>query len=133
MKSWFVGRGYPEGLADHKFEKAKSIYYHFNVNKILKKGISLVVKYHPFLKTPSKIMSKNLYLFHMDEKVKNVFTQRPMISFRSLRKSHSYLVKAKCYLTEREFESFKCKKLQYLNHINFTETKTFPDTFTGET
>ena len=78
-------------------------------------------------------MRKNLYLFHMDEKVKDVFTQRPMISFRSLRKSHSYLVKAKCYLMEREFGSFKCKKLRYLNRINFTETKTFTDTVTGKT
>ena len=39
-----------------------------------KKGIPLVVRYHPLLKSLSKIKSKNLYLLYMDEEVKRVFT-----------------------------------------------------------
>ena len=57
-----------------------------------KKGISLVVTYHPLLKSLSKIISKNLYLLYMDEEVKRVFIPGPMISFRSSRKLSSYLV-----------------------------------------
>ena len=85
----------------------KSIHYHFNRKQNSEKGISLLVTYHPYLKLLSKIMRKNLYLFHMDEEVKKVFTQGSLISSRSLRKLRSYLVTAKLYPTERVSESFK--------------------------
>ena len=85
----------------------KSIHYHFNGKQNSKKVISLLVTYHPFLKLLSKIMRKNLYLFHMDEEVKKVFTHVSIISLRNLRKLRSYLVTAKLYPTERVFGSFK--------------------------
>ena len=84
-------------------EKVKPIHFHFNGKENSKKGISLVVTHSPFIKPLSKIMPKNLYLFHMDEEVKKVFSKGPMILFRSLSKSCSYLVAAKLYPTERVF------------------------------
>ena len=43
----------------------------------------------------------------MNQKVKKVFTPKPMVSFRSARKLSSYLVRAKLYPLERKVGSFK--------------------------
>ena len=96
-----------------------------------KKGIPLAVTYNPLLKSLSKIISKNLYLLHMDEGVKRVFTPGPMVSFRSSRKLSSYLVRAKLYPTERVVGSFKCNKPRCLVCVNVTETNTFTSTVTS--
>ena len=53
------------------------------------KGISLVVTYHPLLKSLSAA-DNNLGILHMDTEVKGIFTPRPMVSFRSARKLNSY-------------------------------------------
>ena len=45
----------------------------------------------------------------MNEDVKSVFTQAPMISFHSARKLSSYLVSAKLYSLERTIGSVQCK------------------------
>ena len=91
-------------------KKVKFNHYHFIGKHNSKKGITLVVTYHSLLKSLSKIISKNLYLLHMDEEAKRVFTPGPMVSFRSSRKLSSYLLRAKGYPTERVAGSFKCNK-----------------------
>ena len=58
-------------------------------------GVPFVLTYHPLLKSMGHIINKNLCLLNMNEEVKNVFTPKPMISFRSARKLSSYLVRAK--------------------------------------
>ena len=45
----------------------------------------------------------------MDEKVKEVFSSEPMVSFRNFRKMSSYLVRAKLYRLERRVGSNKCR------------------------
>ena len=107
MKSWFFKRGYPKSLVEKELGKVK---FSNNVsNKQQKeKGIPFVVTYHPILKNIGNIIRKNLYLLHMNEEAKKVFTPEPMISFRSARKLSSYLVWAKLYPIERIVESFKC-------------------------
>ena len=67
----------------------------------------------------------------MDEEVKRVFTPGLMVSFRSLRKLSSYLVRAKVHPTERVIGSFKCNKPQCLVSINVTETNTLTSIVTG--
>ena len=104
MESWFLKRGYPERLIDN----VKSNHYYFNDKHNSRKSITLVVMYHPLLKSQSKIISKNLYLLYMDEELKRVFTPEPMVSFKSSRNMSSYLVRAKLYPTERLVGSFKC-------------------------
>ena len=101
------------------------------VNIILEKGIPLVVTNHLLLKSLSKITSKNLYLLHIDEEVKRVFTPRPMVQFRHSRKLSSYLVRAKLYPTERVVGSFKCNKPRCLVCVNVTETNILTSTVTG--
>ena len=133
MKSWFLKRGYPEKLINNEMKKVKFNQYHFIGKHISKKGIPLVVTYHPLLKSLSKIVSKNLYLLHMDEEAKRVFTPGPMVSFRNSRKLSSYLVRARLYPTERVIGSFKCNKPRCLVCVNVTETNIFTSTVTGKT
>ena len=80
MKSWFLKRGYPEKLINSEMKKVKFNHYHFISKHNYNKGIPMVVTYHPLPKSFSKIISKNLYLLHMDEKVKRVFSPGPMVS-----------------------------------------------------
>ena len=100
MKPWFLKKGYPEKLINNEMKKVKFNHYHFIGKHNSKKGITLVVTYHSLLKSLSKIISKNLYLLHMDEEAKRVFTPGPMVSFRSSRKLSSYLVRAQLYPAE---------------------------------
>ena len=86
MKSWFLKRGYPERLTDKEIKKVKFNHYHFIGKHNSKKSILLVVIYHSLLKSLSKIISKNLYLLHMDEEVKRVFNP-PLVSFREVQEN----------------------------------------------
>ena len=99
----------------------------------VKKGVPLVVTYHPLLKTIGKIIHDNLYLLYMNEELKHLFTPGPMVSFRSSRKISSYLVRAKLYPVERSVGSFNCKRprCQICTYVN--ETDSFTSTVTGET
>ena len=108
MKSWFRKREYPENLirSEVKFSNFRPKNSDKNHNM---KGILLVVRYHPLLKSYSGITDKNLSVLYMDKKVKKLFTPRPMVSFRSARKLSSYLVRAKLYPLERTVSSCKCE------------------------
>ena len=71
-------------------------------NSKTQKGISLVVTYHPLLKSLDSIVNNNIYLLHMDQEVKKTFAPQPMVSYQSARKLSSYLVRAKLYPIERK-------------------------------
>ena len=60
----------------------------------------------------------------MNYEVKKVFSQKPMISFRSARKLSSHLVWAKLYRIERTVGSFKCttKHFEVCKNVNRTYT-----------
>ena len=97
------------------------------------KAVPFVMTYHPQLKSMKKVILKYLDLLYMDNKVKRVFTPKPMISFRSARKLSSYLVRAKLYPTERTVGSYKCGGKRCEVCINVNETSIFTSTVTGET
>ena len=80
-----------------------------------------------------KIVNKNLNLLYMDNKVKKVFTPKPMISFHSARKMSSHIVKAKLYPEEQAEGSFKCGGKHGEVYLNINETSIFTSTVTGET
>ena len=102
MKSWFEGRSYPKKLIEEEMKKVR-FFGKGNVTrrKDTAKGVPFVLTYHPLLKSMGHIINKNHYLLNMNEEVKNVFTPKPMISFRSARKLSSYLVRAKLYPEEK--------------------------------
>ena len=95
MKPWFIKRGYQERLIENKIKKIIFNRCHFNSKNSSKEGIALVVGYHSLSKSLSKTIRKNLYLLHLDEEVKRVFTPGLVVSFRSSKKLGSYLVGVK--------------------------------------
>ena len=100
-KTMFGKREYPDKLIDSEIRKVK-----FNIKKINRKnknqnGVPFVVKNHLLSNFLYSIIRKNLYLPNMDQKVKEIFSSQPMVSFRNARKLSSYLVRAKVYLLER--------------------------------
>lgn len=56
-----------------------------------------------------------------------MFSQKPVISFRSARKLSSYLLKAKLYRIQRTVTSFKCtkKRCKVCQNVNITDSFTF--------
>ena len=61
----------------------------------------------------------------MDQEVKRTFTPQPMVSYRSVRKLSSYLVRVRLYPIERKVGSWKCKGKRCENFRNVLETDTF--------
>ena len=77
--------------------------------------IPLIFTYHPSLKYLSKIINKNLYLLHMNDEIKRVFSAEVIISFRSASKFSNYLVRDEIYSKVHENER-KTWKLYLLNY-----------------
>ena len=68
----------------------------------------------------------------MDQEVKEVFTPKPMVSFRNVSKPSSYLVRAKLYPLERKVGSFKCKSKRCQTCLNVNQTDSFASSVTEE-
>ena len=66
-------------------------------NKREKKGVYFVITYHPNLKNIINIINQNFYVLNMNEDVKSVFTQVPIIYILSVRKLSIYLNKPNLY------------------------------------
>ena len=113
-------------------EKVKCKKQVFSRRGVVTKGVPLVIKYHPLLKSVGTILYKHLYLLHMDKELKKVFPVAPIVSFKSARKLSSYLVRAKLYPLQRTVGSFKCNKPRREVCISVIETDTFTSTVTGE-
>ena len=94
MKSWFLVREYAKDLIEDEMKKSQVYVKNRNTmrGKSLK-AVTLVMDYD------------HLYMYNEFEEV---FTPKPMILFRNVRKLSSYLAKAKLYPTERTVESHKC-------------------------
>ena len=101
MKEWFLKRSYPESVIDKEIKKV-CFPEQGQKSKKAEKGVPFVVTYHPLLSKLFSIIHSNLYLLYMNQKVKNVFTPGPTVSYRSARKISSYLVTAELYHLERK-------------------------------
>ena len=91
----------------------------------IEKGIPLVVTYHPLLKSLISIINDNIYLLHMDQEAKRMFTPQPMISYRGAYKLSSHLVRTKLYHIERTVGSRKCNDKRCEVRKNVLETDKF--------
>ena len=123
MRSWLVKREYPEKLIDSEIRKVKFNIKETNNKNKSQNGVSFIVTYHPLLNSLCGIIRKNLHLLNIYQKVKEVFSSQPMVSFRSTRKLSSYLVPSKLYLLERRVGSYKCccNRCQVCQSITETE------------
>ena len=79
MKSWFLKRGYPENIIKREMEKVKFEKQVFNRRGGVIKGVPLVITYQPSLKSVATILYKHLYLLHIDQEVKKIFSVAPTI------------------------------------------------------
>ena len=66
-----------------------------------------VVTYHPLLKSFQSLINKHLNILYLDENAKEVFMPGPMVTFHSIRKLSSYLVRATLHPLERVTGSCK--------------------------
>ena len=90
VSSWFLKEDYSQKIINTEMSKFK-----FNVvNKRLNntQKIPFVVTFHPKLKVLRDIINKHLYLLDINYEIERVFTPKPMVSFRSIRKISSCLV-----------------------------------------
>ena len=94
---------------DFEIRKVKFKIKETNKKNKSQNRVPFVVTHHPLLKSPYIIFRKNVYLLNIDEKVKEVFSSQPMVSFRNARKLSSYLVRAKLCPLERRVGSYKCR------------------------
>ena len=108
-EEWFIKRGYPESVIDKAMKKVR-FSEQGQKSKTVEKGVPFAITFHPLLSKLSSIIHTNLYLLYMNQEVKNAFTPRPIMSYRSARKIRSYLVIAKLYHLERKIGSEKCAK-----------------------
>ena len=84
METWFSKRGYPDKIIKNE---TKTVNFGESRSKTKSAtGVPLVVTYYPRLKALSKIIHENLNLLYINEEVKDTFTPRPMVSFRTSRK-----------------------------------------------
>ena len=93
----FSEREYPEKLISAKVDKVKYSTMERKSNSKTQNSIPLVVTYHPLLMSLSSIVNNNIHLKHMDQEVKRTFTPQPKVSYRSVHKLRTYLVRAKLY------------------------------------
>ena len=93
--SCFIKREYPEKLIDSGIREVR-----FNIKETNRKN-KVKMEYYPLLSSLYGIIRKNLYYFNMDQKVKEVYSFQPMVSFHSARILSSYLVFSKALSFEQ--------------------------------
>ena len=104
------------------------------LNKVNLKGVTFLVTHHPLLKSFQQILiNKHLNTLYLDVTAKEVFMPGSMVTFRSIRKLSSYLVRAKLYPLERVTALCKCHGKLCAMWLNFKETLTFTSSVTHET
>ena len=95
--------GYPEAVINTEMKKMI-----FNGNSgessNKNKGVPFVLTYHLLLKMVNYIIRNHIHLLYINEEVKKVFQQGPIVSSRSPRNLSSYLVRATIYLMEKKTE-----------------------------
>ena len=94
MKEWFIKKACLRYVIEKEMNKVR-FSKHGQQSKKVEKGVPFVVTYHSLLDKLSCIIHKNLYLLFINEEVKNVFTPGSIVSYRSARKTNSYLVRAR--------------------------------------
>ena len=93
----------------------------------------LVVAYHPLLNSLGKVLSKNLNILLIDEKIKTVLYLGPMFSFRRARKVSRYYVRAQLYSLKTTVGSLNYKKSRCQVWLKVNETDFSTSTVTKKT
>ena len=81
--------------------------------------------YHSLLNSLYGIIRKNLYLFNINQKVKEAFSSQPRVSFRSASKLSNFMVRAKLYPLARKVGSYKYRSNRCQVCYSITKTDMF--------
>ena len=127
IRSWFGKRGYPKKLVDNQLRRVvenrtEQLPEHQTKHGT---GVPLLVKCHPRFHDLGRIIRKNFIYLYAEEKVKQVFTRAPFLSFRSGFSLRNHLAWAKVYPLLREKGSSCCGKSSCEAYFNIKETNTF--------
>ena len=132
-KDWFKERDYQEDMVNKETKRAlespsldHSKTSERRVSGNCGTGVPLVVNYNPILCRLGQVLRKNFCFLCQDEKVKQVFSPAPFVSFRSVRTLKSHLLRAKDYpVGERLVGSRKYNKHRCQVCKNLIENETF--------
>ena len=97
------------------------------------KGVPLLITFYHKFKSIGQLLNKHLHILYIDQENKNVFTPRPMATFRSARNLSSYLIRARLNHIERIVGSHKCKGKVCEVCLNVQETSCLSSSVTSET
>ena len=134
IKSCFRVRGYPDNLMKKEIDKVCFSKSTGSKSKSQEsKGVPLLITFYLKFKSIGQLLNKHLHILYIDQETKNVFTPRPMATFRSGRKLSSYLIRAKLYHIERIVGSHKCEGKLCEACLNVQETSCLSSSVTSET
>ena len=115
-------------MIDEQLQKVNKVTRNQSLQRklqVINSSVPLVVTFHPLLCSLGSILHKHLETLYSDQRVKEVFTPAPFVSFRSGYSLRNHLVRAKVYSLERKRGSFRCGKSRCLVCKNVNETLTF--------
>ena len=105
LKQWFLRRGYPLALIKKQIERLNGVTQEIALRPKERleepTGVPFVVTYNPSLSRLGRTINALLPTLYADKRVKEVFTPRPFVSYRSGRSLKGHLVRSKLYPMER--------------------------------
>ena len=134
MKQWFRERDYPDTLIEEQLTRARSTNLsNRNNTRENRNGAVLVATFHPALSKLSFILKEHFHLFEIDDELKKLFSEPPMVAYRNPPTLKNTLVRAKLPVIEGRKGSFKCKGKRCQICKIVVEGDTFTSFVTGKT
>ena len=144
LKNWFLDRGYPEDLIRSQTMKAieeidrrenlslEGISQNADSNS-KETGVVFVATYHPALTKINRIIGKNLHILYRNSRCKEVFREKPFVTFRNCKKIKDRLVRAKLPPLVERRGSFQCGHPRCDTCKNIVQTVEFTSNATNTT
>ena len=144
LKNWFLDRGYPEDLIRSQTMKAieeidrrenlslEGISQNADSNS-KETGVVFVATYHPALTKINRIIGKNLHILYRNSRCREVFREKPFVTFRNCKKIKDRLVRAKLPPLVERRGSFQCGHPRCDTCKNIVQTVEFTSNATNTT
>ena len=116
MRSFFINRQYPAAIVDRAMHKAFSIDRTTALTPKTRADnnrIPFTITFHPINNSIKPIVNRNFNLLNSDSVTSNIFTQRPLFSFKKDRNLRAFLVKG-ILPCDKEPGTFRCSRKRCL-------------------
>ena len=112
MPSFFINRQYLAGIVDRATHKAFFIDRTTTVTPKTSAAIdripfTITSTFHPINNSIKPIVNRSFSLLNSDSSISNIFSQRPLFSFKKDRNLHTFLVK-RTLPSDKEPGTFRC-------------------------